>query len=176
MFKSLCPLLLSCLSDILCSSGHQSMPNWERGWLHPCYNRMWTTTAWPVQVSRKGPYSVYTHFTHSSNHVLFYLISVRHRFVGRINIYMDSEPVARWGMWTLQYFFIWLKTCCNLCVRGCVCVYRPLGAENLLLRGATLKNTEYIYGNGSSFPLFLLLQSILFKRLNISLECSSTHK
>ncbi|XP_011617455.2 probable phospholipid-transporting ATPase IH isoform X2 [Takifugu rubripes] len=39
-----------------------------------------------------------------------------YKFVGRINIYMDSEPVAR-----------------------------PLGAENLLLRGATLKNTEYIY-------------------------------
>ncbi|KAL3045607.1 hypothetical protein OYC64_013799 [Pagothenia borchgrevinki] len=39
-----------------------------------------------------------------------------YKFVGRINIYMDNEPVAR-----------------------------PLGAENLLLRGATLKNTEYIY-------------------------------
>ncbi|KAM7365290.1 hypothetical protein PAMP_016233 [Pampus punctatissimus] len=39
-----------------------------------------------------------------------------YKFVGRINIYMDSEPVAR-----------------------------PLGSENLLLRGATLKNTEYIY-------------------------------
>ncbi|XP_033957286.1 phospholipid-transporting ATPase IH isoform X1 [Pseudochaenichthys georgianus] len=39
-----------------------------------------------------------------------------YKFVGRINIYMDNEPVAR-----------------------------PLGAENLLLRGATLKNTEHIY-------------------------------
>ncbi|KAG8004504.1 putative phospholipid-transporting ATPase IH [Nibea albiflora] len=39
-----------------------------------------------------------------------------YKFVGRINIYMDNEPVAR-----------------------------PLGSENLLLRGATLKNTEYIY-------------------------------
>ncbi|KAL7370016.1 hypothetical protein ABVT39_016308 [Epinephelus coioides] len=39
-----------------------------------------------------------------------------YKFVGRINFYMDNEPVAR-----------------------------PLGAENLLLRGATLKNTEYIY-------------------------------
>lgn len=28
-----------------------------------------------------------------------------------------------------------------------LCVCRPLGSENLLLRGATLKNTEYIYGN-----------------------------
>lgn len=28
-----------------------------------------------------------------------------------------------------------------------LCVFRPLGSENLLLRGATLKNTEYIYGN-----------------------------
>uniref|UniRef100_A0A671VE34 Phospholipid-transporting ATPase n=1 Tax=Sparus aurata TaxID=8175 RepID=A0A671VE34_SPAAU len=39
-----------------------------------------------------------------------------YKFVGRINFYMDSEPVAR-----------------------------PLGSENLLLRGATLKNTEFIY-------------------------------
>ncbi|KAM3842793.1 phospholipid-transporting ATPase IH-like, partial [Diretmus argenteus] len=39
-----------------------------------------------------------------------------YKFVGRINIYMNNEPVAR-----------------------------PLGSENLLLRGATLKNTEYIY-------------------------------
>ncbi|XP_032361860.1 probable phospholipid-transporting ATPase IH isoform X1 [Etheostoma spectabile] len=39
-----------------------------------------------------------------------------YKFVGRINIYMDNEPVAR-----------------------------PLGAENLLLRGATLKNTAHIY-------------------------------
>uniref|UniRef100_A0A672ZS77 Phospholipid-transporting ATPase n=1 Tax=Sphaeramia orbicularis TaxID=375764 RepID=A0A672ZS77_9TELE len=39
-----------------------------------------------------------------------------YKFVGRISIYMDNEPVAR-----------------------------PLGSENLLLRGATLKNTEYIY-------------------------------
>uniref|UniRef100_A0A3P8YVM2 Phospholipid-transporting ATPase n=1 Tax=Esox lucius TaxID=8010 RepID=A0A3P8YVM2_ESOLU len=39
-------------------------------------------------------------------------------FVGRINIYKEQEePIAR-----------------------------PLGAENLLLRGATLKNTEHIYG------------------------------
>uniref|UniRef100_A0A8B9LTR9 Phospholipid-transporting ATPase n=1 Tax=Astyanax mexicanus TaxID=7994 RepID=A0A8B9LTR9_ASTMX len=42
-----------------------------------------------------------------------------YKFVGRINIYLDrDEPIAR-----------------------------PLGSENLLLRGATLKNTEYIYGN-----------------------------
>uniref|UniRef100_A0A671XJ87 Phospholipid-transporting ATPase n=1 Tax=Sparus aurata TaxID=8175 RepID=A0A671XJ87_SPAAU len=41
-----------------------------------------------------------------------------YKFVGRINIYKDKEePVAR-----------------------------PLGAENLLLRGATLKNTHHIYG------------------------------
>ncbi|KAL2087806.1 hypothetical protein ACEWY4_016634 [Coilia grayii] len=40
-----------------------------------------------------------------------------YKFVGRINIYLArDEPVAR-----------------------------PLGSENLLLRGATLKNTEYIY-------------------------------
>uniref|UniRef100_A0A8C4IUX2 Phospholipid-transporting ATPase n=1 Tax=Dicentrarchus labrax TaxID=13489 RepID=A0A8C4IUX2_DICLA len=39
-----------------------------------------------------------------------------YKFVGRINIYMDNEAVAR-----------------------------PLGSENLLLRGATLKNTEFIY-------------------------------
>ncbi|XP_064871342.1 phospholipid-transporting ATPase IH-like [Oncorhynchus nerka] len=40
-----------------------------------------------------------------------------YKFVGRINIYKESEdPIAR-----------------------------PLGAENLLLRGATLKNTEHIY-------------------------------
>ncbi|XP_068612611.1 phospholipid-transporting ATPase IH [Brachionichthys hirsutus] len=39
-----------------------------------------------------------------------------YKFVGRINSYMGSEPIAR-----------------------------PLGSENLLLRGATLKNTEYIY-------------------------------
>ncbi|XP_060754841.1 phospholipid-transporting ATPase IH isoform X4 [Neoarius graeffei] len=40
-----------------------------------------------------------------------------YKFVGRINIYLDrDEPVAR-----------------------------PLGSENLLLRGATLKNTEFIY-------------------------------
>lgn len=30
-----------------------------------------------------------------------------------------------------------------------LCVCRPLGSENLLLRGATLKNTEYIYGNST---------------------------
>ncbi|TRY92636.1 hypothetical protein DNTS_007692 [Danionella cerebrum] len=40
-----------------------------------------------------------------------------YKFVGRINIYLDrDEPIAR-----------------------------PLGSENLLLRGATLKNTEYIH-------------------------------
>uniref|UniRef100_A0A1A8PNA1 Phospholipid-transporting ATPase n=1 Tax=Nothobranchius rachovii TaxID=451742 RepID=A0A1A8PNA1_9TELE len=39
-----------------------------------------------------------------------------YKFVGRVNIYMNNEPVAR-----------------------------PLGSENLLLRGATLKNTEHIY-------------------------------
>ncbi|XP_061572115.1 phospholipid-transporting ATPase IH isoform X3 [Cololabis saira] len=39
-----------------------------------------------------------------------------YKFVGRVNVYMNNEPVAR-----------------------------PLGSENLLLRGATLKNTEYIY-------------------------------
>ncbi|CAL9698472.1 unnamed protein product [Knipowitschia caucasica] len=39
-----------------------------------------------------------------------------YKFVGRIHVYMDSEPVSR-----------------------------PLGSENLLLRGATLKNTEHIY-------------------------------
>ncbi|KAM9327808.1 phospholipid-transporting ATPase IH [Pholidichthys leucotaenia] len=39
-----------------------------------------------------------------------------YKFVGRINIYMNNEPVSR-----------------------------PLGAENLLLRGATLKNTERIF-------------------------------
>ncbi|XP_039601826.1 probable phospholipid-transporting ATPase IH isoform X2 [Polypterus senegalus] len=41
-----------------------------------------------------------------------------YKFVGRINIYQNrDEPAAR-----------------------------PLGSENLLLRGATLKNTEYIFG------------------------------
>ncbi|XP_023686300.2 phospholipid-transporting ATPase IH isoform X2 [Paramormyrops kingsleyae] len=40
-----------------------------------------------------------------------------YKFVGRINIYQDrDEPIAR-----------------------------PLGSENLLLRGATLKNTEFVY-------------------------------
>ncbi|KAL4656941.1 putative phospholipid-transporting ATPase IH isoform X2 [Arapaima gigas] len=40
-----------------------------------------------------------------------------YKFVGRINIYQDrDEPIAR-----------------------------PLGSENVLLRGATLKNTEYVY-------------------------------
>ncbi|XP_061548497.1 phospholipid-transporting ATPase IH isoform X5 [Phycodurus eques] len=39
-----------------------------------------------------------------------------YKFIGRINIYMNNEPVAR-----------------------------PLGSENVLLRGATLKNTGYIY-------------------------------
>ncbi|XP_075873212.1 phospholipid-transporting ATPase IH isoform X2 [Nelusetta ayraudi] len=39
-----------------------------------------------------------------------------YKFVGRINIYTDSESVAR-----------------------------PLGSENVLLRGATLKNTEHVY-------------------------------
>ncbi|KAA0721925.1 putative phospholipid-transporting ATPase IH [Triplophysa tibetana] len=40
-----------------------------------------------------------------------------YKYVGRINIYLDrDEPIAR-----------------------------PLGSENLLLRGATLKNTEFIY-------------------------------
>uniref|UniRef100_A0A8C5HUM4 Phospholipid-transporting ATPase n=1 Tax=Gouania willdenowi TaxID=441366 RepID=A0A8C5HUM4_GOUWI len=39
-----------------------------------------------------------------------------YKFVGRINVYMGNESVAR-----------------------------PLGSENLLLRGATLKNTSYIY-------------------------------
>ncbi|XP_062865435.1 phospholipid-transporting ATPase IH isoform X2 [Trichomycterus rosablanca] len=40
-----------------------------------------------------------------------------YKFVGRINIYLDrDEPIAR-----------------------------PLGSENLLLRGATLKNTDFIY-------------------------------
>lgn len=29
---------------------------------------------------------------------------------------------------------------------------RPLGAENLLLRGATLKNTQHIYGNNLWIP------------------------
>ncbi|KAK3530348.1 hypothetical protein QTP86_024327, partial [Hemibagrus guttatus] len=47
-----------------------------------------------------------------------------YKFVGRINIYLDrDEPIAR-----------------------------PLGSENLLLRGATLKNTEFIYGNKNVFP------------------------
>uniref|UniRef100_A0A8C7M001 Phospholipid-transporting ATPase n=1 Tax=Oncorhynchus mykiss TaxID=8022 RepID=A0A8C7M001_ONCMY len=40
-----------------------------------------------------------------------------YKFVGRINIYKESEDP----------------------------IVRPLGAENLLLRGATLKNTEHIY-------------------------------
>ncbi|KAK7893226.1 hypothetical protein WMY93_022378 [Mugilogobius chulae] len=39
-----------------------------------------------------------------------------YRFVGRINVYMNNDSVAR-----------------------------PLGSENLLLRGATLKNTKHIY-------------------------------
>lgn len=50
------PVLLVCLSDLLCSSGYQRMPNWKRGWLDPCYNWMRTTTAWPVQVSVKCIY------------------------------------------------------------------------------------------------------------------------
>lgn len=38
-------------------------------------------------------------------------------------------------------------------LKGCssehelLCVCRPLGSENLLLRGATLKNTKHVYGN-----------------------------
>lgn len=32
-------------------------------------------------------------------------------------------------------------------------VCRPLGSENLLLRGATLKNTEYIYGNSTQLMI-----------------------
>ena len=35
-------------------------------------------------------------------------------------------------------------------------VCRPLGSENLLLRGATLKNTEFIYGNVTSNMLIYL--------------------
>lgn len=30
-------------------------------------------------------------------------------------------------------------------------VFRPLGSENVLLRGATLKNTEHVYGNVNRF-------------------------
>lgn len=39
------------LLDILRSSGHQSLQYRTGNWLHPRYNRMWTTTAGPVQVS-----------------------------------------------------------------------------------------------------------------------------
>lgn len=33
--------------------------------------------------------------------------------------------------------------------------FRPLGSENLLLRGATLKNTEYIHGNKKQRYIFM---------------------
>lgn len=33
--------------------------------------------------------------------------------------------------------------------------FRPLGSENLLLRGATLKNTEYIHGNKKQHYIFM---------------------
>jgi len=46
-------LLLCSLSniDVLCSSGHQSLQHREGRGLCPCHNRMWTATAWPLQVS-----------------------------------------------------------------------------------------------------------------------------
>lgn len=80
------------------------------------------------------------------------------RFVGRINIYKDKEePVARWVCFFFLYLWFiltrttpfsqlikCLKWCSsNILFHSC----RPLGAENLLLRGATLKNTQHIYGS-----------------------------
>ncbi|GLD63332.1 probable phospholipid-transporting ATPase IH isoform X1, partial [Lates japonicus] len=61
-----------------------------------------------------------------------------YKFVGRINIYMDNEAVAR-----------------------------PLGSENLLLRGATLKNTEYIYALQSNKNVFLLITLLTFSTILI---------
>uniref|UniRef100_A0AAY5L4T2 Phospholipid-transporting ATPase n=1 Tax=Esox lucius TaxID=8010 RepID=A0AAY5L4T2_ESOLU len=53
----------------------------------------------------------------SKQNTSIHVTSLPDRFVGRINIYSDrNEPIAR-----------------------------PLGSENLLLRGATLKNTQHIY-------------------------------
>lgn len=42
-------------------------------------------------------------------------------------------------------------------VLNLISAFRPLGSENLLLRGATLKNTEYIYGNKNAFPAILAI-------------------
>uniref|UniRef100_A0A8D2ZU09 Phospholipid-transporting ATPase n=1 Tax=Scophthalmus maximus TaxID=52904 RepID=A0A8D2ZU09_SCOMX len=63
-----------------------------------------------------------------------------YKFVGRINVYMDNEPVAR-----------------------------PLGSENLLLRGATLKNTEHIYGMVLAFNC-ILLSSLVDKSCQMSMN------
>lgn len=102
------PSILSFLSifflpDILRSSGHQSLQHRDRGGLHPRYYRVWTTTARPVQVSTTHTHT-YTWKTvlvlpnkclkHFVTH-FFPVTAVLHRFVGRINVYMDNEPMAR---------------------------------------------------------------------------------
>lgn len=89
--------------------------------------------------------------------------------MGRINIYKDKEePVARWACTLLGSASVvntvvpyqwdkclWYRSWCILFN------FRPLGAENLLLRGATLKNTQHIYGN----DLPLNHGSVVFSRL-----------
>ncbi|KAM9447929.1 LOW QUALITY PROTEIN: phospholipid-transporting ATPase IH-like [Salvelinus alpinus] len=72
-----------------------------------------------------------------------------YKFVGRINIYKESEdPIAR-----------------------------PLGAENLLLRGATLKNTEHIYAvaiyTGMDTKMTLNYQSKSQKRSAVEKSAST---
>ncbi|XP_012675184.1 phospholipid-transporting ATPase IH isoform X1 [Clupea harengus] len=72
-----------------------------------------------------------------------------YKFVGRINIYLDrEEPIAR-----------------------------PLGSENLLLRGATLKNTEYIYAvaiyTGMETKMALNYQSKTQKRSAVEKSMNS---
>lgn len=46
--------------------------------------------------------------------------------------------------------------------------FRPLGSENLLLRGATLKNTEYIHGN-KKITLHIYVS---FMHIHINYICS----
>ena len=90
-FSASTPFIFPPLLDILRSSGHQSLQYGEGNWLHPRYYRMWTATAGPVQVS-----TAHIHMHKTKKHTHFFRItSLLHRFVGRINFYMDSEPVAR---------------------------------------------------------------------------------
>lgn len=109
------PFLHLSISDLLCCTRYHGLYDGAGGGFATCHYWMWTTAAWPLQVSVAHPQRcVHICCSRSSQVAPLELISLWLfccRFVGRINIYKDKEePVARWvggGLYTGTFIDTW---------------------------------------------------------------------